>query len=349
MLLFDQQAWLPFTLQHPYHSTPRQQTLADGATLTLLDTGIVEIEPADGISTSLDLIISCGVHGNETAPIELVLQLADALADGQLSSRARVLLIIGNPPAIEAGTRFVEENMNRLFSGAHYQGQTPYNAERQRAARLEAAVSAFYLRGQQLTPGQSRTRVHYDLHTAIRASKHRKFAVYPYRPEQDWQPAALARLQQAGVNTVLLSHAPTTTFSYFSWQAFAAEAFTVELGKVKPFGQNDMAEFEACYQTLAQWVTQGALTTPSIDHNTLNLYSVCRAINRTQSAFSLPFADDLPNFSSFSKGAPLATDGTNTIVAEHEGEAVVFPNAQVAVGQRAMLTVVPVHLNDVTG
>jgi succinylglutamate desuccinylase len=42
----------------------------------------------------------------------------------------------------------------------------------------------------------------------------------------------------------------------------------------------------------------------------------------------------------------LASENGKDYIAEHEGEAIVFPNANVAIGQRALLTVVPTTLED---
>jgi succinylglutamate desuccinylase len=68
---------------------------------------------------------------------------------------------------------------------------------------------------------------------------------------------------------------------------------------------------------------------------------VHRTINRTQNSFSFPFSDDAENFTGFAKGDLLATDGDTPVYADVEGEAIIFPNASVAIGQRALLTVIP--------
>ena len=58
--------------------------------------------------------------------------------------------------------------------------------------------------------------------------------------------------------------------------------------------------------------------------------------------FELNFADDVANFTSFDKGDLLARDGDENLYAQHDGEHIIFPNAKVALGQRALLTVVRV-------
>ncbi|MDP5208002.1 succinylglutamate desuccinylase/aspartoacylase family protein, partial [Alishewanella sp. SMS9] len=75
-----------------------------------------------------------------------------------------------------------------------------------------------------------------------------------------------------------------------------------------------------------------------------HLYEVYRAINKQTQDFKLHFADDVQNFTSYPLGSLLATDGDLEYRVEREGEALIFPNAKVAIGQRAMLMVVPTDI-----
>ena len=250
------------------------------------------------------------------------------------------MFIYGNPQSINIGLRFVEENLNRLFNGHHTVEGVPMNNERNRAAKLEQYVSDFYARGQ-----QGSSRCHYDLHTAIRGSKNEKFAVYPFLHGKPWKKSQLQFLLSCGVNTVLMMKSPATTFSYYSSFIHGADSFTVELGQVKPFGQNDMARFEKTKQTLTALISQNEVKYPEFNANDFELFAVHRTINRTQNDFSFPFSDDAENFTGFAKGELLATDGDTAIYADVEGEAIIFPNASVALGQRALLTVIPMDID----
>jgi len=227
--------------------------------------------------------------------------------------------------------------MNRLFSGAHSKGEGLVNAERVRAKQLEDAVASFFEAGEG-------TRYHYDLHTAIRASKNEKFAVYPYLHDRIHSKGQLAFLAACGVKTILLSESSTTTFSYFSSYQYNAHAFTVELGKVRPFGQNDMRRFEDAKQAITQLITQTEYA-PTVDMDDLDIYRVNQVINRNEEQFTLHFDDDTPNFTDYPKGTVLASEPGKEYIAEQDGEAIVFPNAKVAIGQRALLTVVPTTLD----
>ncbi len=314
-------------------------TLKNQTQVHVWDTGVIVFEPVG--SGTKDIILSSAVHGNETAPIEICNRLIKELLEETIETKHRVMFLFGNPDAIHKGTRFVEENMNRLFSGAHSEGEGLVNHERIRAKRLEEYVMRFYL-----SQAGERHRVHYDLHTAIRASKHEKFAIYPFRGDKPYSAEQIMFLAACGVDTMLFHHEPTTTFSYFSSDNFGADAFTVELGKVRPFGENDMSRFVATHDMLTRLITGKDLELEQFNEEKLNLYLVSRVINKNYEDFEFTFADDVENFRSFPKGYVLVKEGGQEVKVEHQREAIVFPNADIPVGNRAaMMLIRPENLN----
>ncbi len=310
------------------------------AKVSVLDTGIIIFEPIEQLLNK-DIVLSCAVHGNETAPIEICAELIQQLILGKLHLEHRVLFIFGNPASINISKRFVVENLNRLFSGGHSQDQGQgsglHNKERHRALLLEKTVESFFTQG-------SGERFHYDLHTAIRGSKNDKFAVYPFRHGKPWVKEQLQFMLACGVNTILFSNSPTTTFSYFSSNEFGAHAFTVELGKVKPFGENDMDNFADAKASLFALVSGAELALPEYHAEHFSFFEIDQVIDRHHEHFVLHFSDDVENFTDFPIGSVIATDGANKIKTQKAGEAIIFPNANVAIGQRALLTVVPVQI-----
>ena len=318
--------------------------------VTILDTGIIVFEPLTHVSTK-DIVLSSAVHGNETAPIEICARLIKQIILGELHLEARVLFLFGNPASINISERFVEENLNRLFSGGHSadqgQGEGLINKERYRALLLENVVRDFFEQGCIISTesGIARQRFHYDLHTAIRGSKNDKFAVYPFRHGKPWKKEQLQFLLSCGVNTILLSHSPTTTFSYYSSNEFGADAFTVELGQVKPFGENDMNNFVGVSLTLKRFISGEDLQLKDYDVQDFSIFEIFQTINRTGKNFQLHFADDVENFTDFPLDYLLATDDEIEHRVKKMGEAIIFPNADVAIGQRAMLTVIPTSID----
>lgn len=332
--------FLSISRENEWTLEPTSFSLSNGTLVEVLNTGVIQFTPST--STNKDIVLSSAVHGNETAPIEICDELIQKIIKQEISLKQRVLFIFGNPASINIGKRFVEENLNRLFSGEHSKGEGLINQERKHAKKLEQYVSQFFE-----SQEAGRYRCHYDLHTAIRGSKNEKFAVYPYLNGKPWKKHQLSFLLACGVNTVLMMKSAATTFSYFSSNGFDADAFTIELGQVRPFGENNMASFEKVKTTLTSLITQDEVVYPEYHADDFELFEVHRAINRTQEAFSFPFADDVVNFTGFSKGSLMATDGNQEYLAEVEGESIIFPNAQVALGQRALLTVVPLKSENI--
>jgi len=309
--------------------------------VNVLAEGIISFETI--ADSDKDIVLSCGIHGNETAPIEICDDLVKNILLGKTVIRQRVLFLFGNLPAMDIAQRFIEENMNRLFSGEHQNlaaGQQ-MNHERRRAKQLEDVVKNFYLG---INAVQGRSRFHYDLHTAIRASKNEKFAVYPFQNGKAWDKYQLQILLAFGLNTILLSGSPTTTFSYYSVNEFNANAFTVELGKVLPFGQNNMDDFIDVVTTLTKLICGVDLALKHYTDTDFLIYEVNQVINKKQDDFVLNFAPDAPNFSDFPKNYLLAYETGCEYWAQFEGEAIVFPNADVEIGQRALLTVIPTSI-----
>ncbi|MFY8275064.1 succinylglutamate desuccinylase [Pseudoalteromonas sp. SSDWG2] len=336
--LKDTGDFLSITRENEFNLSPEQFTLGDGTVVKVLDTGVIEFTPQN--PGNKDFVFSSAVHGNETAPIEICDELIKAIISGTITLAHRVMFIFGNPKSINIGERFVDENLNRLFCGKHSVGEVS-NPERERAKKLEQYVEQFFM-----SHGEGRYRAHYDLHTAIRDSKNEKFAVYPFLHGKPHKREQLQFLVSCGVQTVLLMAEPASTFSYFSSKTFGADAFTIELGKVRPFGENDMSRFEQAKSTLEALITQESVQYPDLKAEDVELFAVYRTINRTHETFSFTFDDNVPNFTGFAKGELLGIDGEQEIRAEVDGEAIIFPNAKVALGQRALLTVIPTELSE---
>ena len=293
------------------------------------ETGVLRLEPKH--ESAISLVLSVGIHGNETGPIELVNQLVAAILEGKIDLTIRLLILIGNPVAANSAKRFCEVNLNRLFSGAwqHYDG-----FEANRAKRLEQAVSDFYSHSENKV-GQ--VRLHYDLHTAIRGSVHEKFAVYPFVENGIYNKEQLAFLAASGMNAVLLSHQATTTFSYYCYAVHGAHAFTVELGRVYPFGENDLSRFSELQSSLILLLEQGKLAQAPVEK--LRIFRVLDSLVKDDDSYELSIASDVKNFTAFEAGYLMAHSDKGDYFIDQTGDAIVFPNTNLPVGQRAGLLV----------
>ncbi|MCJ1887769.1 succinylglutamate desuccinylase [Pseudomonas sp. LA21] len=315
--------------------TEKIQLTADGTRLHWLAEGALEINPSTTRDQGGDLLLSAGIHGNETAPIELLDRLVQRIARGELKPAVRILILLGNPEAMRRGERYLEQDINRLFCGRHEEGS---GNEALRASELERLAAAFFAR-------EGRTRLHYDLHTAIRGSKIEQFALYPWSEGRQHSRDELARLRSAGIDAVLLQSKPGITFSAYTYSHLGAEAFTLELGKARPFGQNQAVNLDRLESMLQSLIRGDAPEADGSQLDGLKLFAVSREVIKHSDHFRLHLDDAVDNFTELDQGYLLAEDigGTRWIV-EEQGARIIFPNPRVKNGLRAGILVVPTEL-----
>lgn len=277
------------------------------------------------------IILSCGIHGNETAPIEICNTLAQQLVRGKIFCQRPLLMIFGNIDAIKADQRFISENLNRLFK--KNDANTLGNTEQQRAQIIMSAVDAFAKSSEPL--------IHYDLHTAIRDSHFPLFAVEPVDEKPSSNIFHYQLFEKLGVKAVLRNHLPTNTFSRYTFANFSAQAFTLELGKVKPFGENPQSTQKKALDMLSFLIGDGTLEGKKSVVLTLTIFKIVHQIIKHTKGFKLHLESSLPNFSRLPKNRCVAEDENYRYSPKTNSEYIVFPNPNVAIGQRAGLIISP--------
>ncbi|SES23476.1 succinylglutamate desuccinylase [Vreelandella subterranea] len=319
--------WLDWTLDEQ-RDMPRQGSFASGR-FDISAPGVLRLTPYRQCPDARACIFSAAIHGNETAPVELIGAWLSELEAGTLTLGAPLLVILGNIPALKAQQRFIQTNLNRLFErGLSVSGDEP-----DRARQLMTAVDDFF------SDNAGLPKLHYDLHTAIRASLYPRFVVEPYRGSathsEQWQWLAAADMQ-----AVLHQHQHSWTFSHYSKHYHGAQSFTFELGQVAPFGQNDMASLTPMLALLGR-LSEGTKPAESAIE-AVTFFRVQHELMRHGDNFMLCFDDDTPNFTRFAPGTCLANDSqTGEYRVGDTPLHVVFPNANVEIGARAALLVVP--------
>ncbi len=314
---------------------PPQVTCGETANLKWqwLGEGMLTLIPRRDYTESV--VISAGIHGNETAPIEILNQLVTDLFAGKLSLSVRLLVLLGNPAAISAGKRYINNDINRMFGGRH-QNYSP-DDETRRVEQLEQTISEFFLSGRQTT------RLHYDLHTAIRGSNHTRFALLPYQ-QRAYSAVMLRWLQDIALDALVMHTAAGGAFTHFSSEHCHAASCTLELGKALPFGENQLSQFNGITRGLRSLVSGEEL--PPRAMQAMMFYRVVKSLIKQHPDFKLRIADDTVNFTRFTQGTLLTEQPGDNYYVKHEDEWILFPNPMVAPGLRAGIMLVKMNENE---
>jgi succinylglutamate desuccinylase len=298
--------------------------------------GLLVAEPARGVLTVRSsvpdaarpgILLSVGVHGDETGPIEMAACVLEALARSPHELAVDLMLCVGHVDAIAAGRRFIDADLNRMFRDAR--GDLAATFEAARADALIDATAGFF-------DACGPARWHLDLHTAIRASRYPRFAIVPELIAVPSREALVGWLGAAGIEAVIMNPASGGTYSYWTAERHGVAASTVELGRVGTLGSNDLAQFAQASRAIAALLRGRAAT----DGPRPLVFDTAQTITKLSDGFSMHVARDTPNFTPLQRGDVIATDGDTTYTVRHEEECIVFPNPDVRVGLRAGIMVV---------
>ncbi|HEX8787375.1 MAG TPA: succinylglutamate desuccinylase [Telluria sp.] len=298
-----------------------------GFTVGLPAKGVLTVKAAQLDLSRASVLVSVGVHGDETGPIEMVAHALDALARTPGELGVNLMLCVGNIDAIAAGKRFVDADLNRMFRVQR--GDLAGTFEAGRADTLIDVTRDFF-------EGSGPARWHLDLHTAIRASRYPKFAIVPELIEAGSRRRLIGWLGRAGIEAVIMNPASAGTYSYWTAERHGAAASTVELGRIGTLGQNDLSQFTAAASAL-----DGLLRGQADGEGRMPIvFDTAQSITKLSDGFTMSFGRDTENFTPLKKGEVIATDGDTVYTVKHDEEYVVFPNPDVRVGLRAGIMVV---------
>jgi succinylglutamate desuccinylase len=334
------QDFLGYTLAlaRPANAQAARGACARGARWQWLDDGVLQIEPARVDAQMRSVLLSAGIHGDETAPVELLSRHVADIAAGRAALACHRLVVLGNVGAMRAGQRYLDDDLNRLFCGAHERvsarerERNGASAEAPRAAALEAHTQRFF----EAASSAPNARWHLDMHTAIRASAFEQFALVPHTVAPPSR-ALFAWIADARIPCVLMHTEQGVTYTSLTAGRCGATACTLELGKVRPFGHNDLTRFSGADAAVRRLVAGEA---PDARAAMPRVFTVIGQITKQSDAFELHVAADVPNFTPFARGTLLANDGDYRYVVGHDEERIVFPNPGVKPGLRAGLLVV---------
>ena len=301
-----------------------------GFAVALPAPGILTVKGAAPDAQRSSVLVSVGVHGDETGPIEMVAYLLDTLSQSPGALAVELMLCVGNIDAIRAGKRFIDADLNRMFRLER--GALAGTFEAGRADVLIAATRAFF-------EGSGPQRWHLDLHTAIRPSHYPMFAIVPELIADGPRTRLNAWLGEAGIQAIIMNPASAGTYSYFTAEHLGAAGTTVELGRVGTLGQNDLSQFADASSALDRLLRGLPAHSAKVEPH---VFATAQSIMKLSDAFTMSVGRETWNFTALKKGDVIASDGDTVYTVQHDEELVVFPNPDVRVGLRAGIMVVRV-------
>jgi len=140
---------------------------------------------------------------------------------------------------------------------------------------------------------------------------------------------------------VLLQNKASITFSAYTYAQLGAEAFTLELGKARAFGQNELVNLDLLESALHALI-EGREVGEDSTLDGMQLFSVSREVIKHSDSFQLHVPADIENFTELEPGYLLAEDIADTRwIVEEQGARIIFPNPKVKNGLRAAILIVP--------
>ncbi|RJF98960.1 succinylglutamate desuccinylase [Noviherbaspirillum saxi] len=298
-----------------------------GMTASTPAPGILQLIHSPAQSSRPRLLLSVAIHGDETAPLEMLAHLLDELITAPHRLVLDLMIVVGNPAAIAAEERYIDADLNRMFRSERGDLQTTREAER--ADDIMSATTAFF-------DIPKAEKWHLDLHTAIRESYYPTFAVVPEVIDKNGRQALLAWLGKAGIEAAILNPSSAGTYSAYTAERYGAVSATVELGQVGTLGKNDLTRFADTSAALSDFIYTGvppAGSAPAV-------FRVTQELIKHSEAFCLSFDRSTKNFTALPPGSLIAQDRQIEYRVGPETEYVVFPNPDVRPGLRAGLMVV---------
>ena len=70
----------------------------------------------DGGARGTHIVVGSIVHGNEVGSLPAIVEVAERLAAGDIDYGGRMTFFLGNPEASRENVRFLESDLNRVFT-----------------------------------------------------------------------------------------------------------------------------------------------------------------------------------------------------------------------------------------
>ncbi|QQR83570.1 succinylglutamate desuccinylase/aspartoacylase family protein [Candidatus Peregrinibacteria bacterium] len=275
-------------------------------------------------------VISGYIHGNEQVG-KAMLALKQQIEDGQFYPQEPLLLIHGNPQATAQNSRYCENDLNRCFGLV----ANPNTLEAKRAHQIKQVLIEY----------APKIKQHIDLHNSILPAPQMLITPWKELPtEGEMLQQTLLFMNRLKIKTLVYGsgfygqNGQYTDFDCYTHHQHGANSATLEWGQL---GTNHTEKvIEGLKQTL--------LNSPKLleaSANEIEVWDAYQAIFKQEDSFQYAHSG-YGNFEPLTEGEIIATQA-NDIWTANSGDHLLFPNPNVAVGQRAGIFMRRVGLQDI--
>lgn len=248
------------------------------------------------------LAIFAGLHGNETAGVFALQELIPKLK----ITRGKIFIAYANPPAIEAGVRMINKNMNRCFDKDN-KGTDPED-----------------IRARELMTVLDKCDALLDLHMFY---------------DDDGVPFVIC--EDNAVDIAGKFDVDIISTNWDTTEPGAADGYMFRLGKIGiciecgPISKaQEYKDFSirTIYQFLRHFDMSDSLTEFSIKPK-----RIVRASHMVRkSSVNFKLIDGFRNFDKMKNGQIISVDGEEKYIA-HDGECIIFPHYNARIGEEAFI------------
>ncbi|GMN88789.1 succinylglutamate desuccinylase [Francisella sciaenopsi] len=288
--------------------------------------GIVAIFPTTK-TLQKAMIVSAGIHGDETGPVELVYKLFNDLINGNITISRPLMIIVGNLEAIRQGKRQIEVNLNRCFDTDELNSNN--SLEHEKALDIITAIDHFK---KELDAENISIEMLLDLHSYV-------YPEYFYQYQDDKtqfaicvkeQPYNLSHekiLSACNLGKVITDiNMKGTLVSFIVKKYPHITSMVFELGHAHGLGDNNPLDLENISNYIYTQVSEKYNQKIRINFQQIEKYKFCPPVIKNNETFELNNNICLRNFTKYKKGTVLAyEDGEVIYQVPSDNHTVLFP------------------------
>ena len=305
---------------------PKVTKNKNGNLIKYYDDGVVAIFPTTKALQKKAIIISAGIHGDETGPVELVQKLFDSLLN-KLVINCPLMIILGNLEAIRQGKRQIETNLNRCFDADELKLNS--SLEHKRALKIIHAIDNFK---KELDAEDISIKMLLDLHSYVYPdyfceyqSDKTQFAIcvkeQPYSLDHK---KILSACDLGKVITDIDMKGTLVSFIVNKYPHITSMVF--ELGHAHKLGDNNPLDLENISNYIYAQISEKYNQNRQISSQQIEKYKFCPPVIKNNETFELNNDICLKNFTKYKKGTVLAYENGEAIYqVPSDNHTVLFP------------------------